>query len=308
MRLLGRFTDANEAKLARGLLVSRQIDCRLEPAGSAWEIWALNEDQMLEARTLFQQFLADPLKEQYAPLAQQAEAAIAADTAREKAAEAASRRRRRRAVINTVEFAARPAPLTWALIGVCSALWILQTISPDTILPWLYDTLKITPLGDDSLDAVLNGQVWRLFTPVLLHATIDAPGGLGILHIFFNMLWLKDLGGIIERRHNSLYFLGLIMTLAGFSSLLQFFLYGPNFVGLSGVVYGLLGFLWIRGKLDPRYGLKLNSAIVWFMLIWLGMCFMTSGVANGAHVGGLALGMLWGAVSGALANFADKDE
>ena len=64
MRLLGKLTDPTDARLVYGLFMSRQIGCRVEAVGGGWEVWALDEDQMLEARTLFQQFLTDPCKEQ----------------------------------------------------------------------------------------------------------------------------------------------------------------------------------------------------------------------------------------------------
>ncbi|GHT08936.1 hypothetical protein FACS1894139_19000 [Planctomycetales bacterium] len=61
----------------------------------------------------------------------------------------------------------------------------------------------------------------------------------------------------------------------------------------------MLGFLWLRGKTDPRYGVSLNPGVVSFMLIWLGVCVLMTGVANGAHVGGLLVGAAWGYASGA---------
>ena len=298
MRLLGKINNANEARLAQGLLISRKIGCQLEGAGDSWELWALNEDQLLEARTLFQQFLADPFKEQYAPLALQAEEMIAAALAQQQKENAEAARRVREAV---AVFSDRPTPLSWAVIGICAALWLLQTVFPD-VLPVLYDALKIAPLREDSLNAVMNGQIWRLFTPALLHAPVTLPNGefvmFNILHIFFNLLWMKDLAPLIEKRHGAWYLLALLLVVAGGGNLVQYFWGGPNFLGLSGVVYGLLGFLWMRGRTDPDYAIQLNGSIVFFMLVWLVLCLFTSGMANGCHLGGLAIGAAWGALSG----------
>lgn len=305
MRLLGKISDPAEARLLYGLFASRKIGCRVEPAGGGWEVWALDEDQMVEARTLFHQFLADPCKEQYAPLALAAEeAAAAAELARRRAAAAEGRR----PPLTEREFMARPAPASWAVIGICAALWLLQTIAPGVFLVPLHDLLQIGPPGggvEGALARIAHGEVWRLFTPALLHAPVTLPDGetqlLGILHIFFNLLWMKDLGPLIERRHGSGYLLAMLLVVAAASNLAQLFATGPNFVGLSGVVYGLLGFLWLRGRMDPRYGLRLNPGIVQFMLLWLVLCMFMGGVANACHVAGLAAGCLWGAVSARLA-------
>jgi len=68
---------------------------------------------------------------------------------------------------------------------------------------------------------------------------------------------------------------------------------------MSGVVYGLLGYIWIRGKFDPASGLYLHSSTVVMMLLWLvaGFTGWLGPIANGAHLGGLVMGMAWGWLS-----------
>jgi len=74
---------------------------------------------------------------------------------------------------------------------------------------------------------------------------------------------------------------------------------GPNFGGMSGVVYGLLGYIWIRGKLDPGSGLFLHRETVIMMIVWFFLCFTgwVGDIANGAHAGGLLIGMACGWLS-----------
>ena len=74
---------------------------------------------------------------------------------------------------------------------------------------------------------------------------------------------------------------------------------GPNFGGMSGVVYGLIGYAWIRGKLNPASGIGLDQRSLIFSLVWLVACFtgVLGAVANYAHLGGLILGMALGALA-----------
>jgi len=108
---------------------------------------------------------------------------------------------------------------------------------------------------------------------------------------------------MIEARQSSLHLLALTAVIAAGSNLAQFYFGGPNlglggptFGGMSGVVYGLLGYIWIRGKLDPGSGLYLHPYTVIMMMVWFFLCFtgMVGDIANAAHAGGLAIGLAWG--------------
>ncbi len=143
------------------------------------------------------------------------------------------------------------------------------------------------------LPEVRQGEIWRLFTPVLLHFTV--------MHILFNMLWLQDLGSMIEGRQGTGHLLVLVVVLAVLSNFAQYLVSGPRFGGMSGVVYGLLGYIWIRGKFDPGSGLFLDPTTVVMMLVWFVLCFTPllgiGPIANAAHAAGLVLGMAWGYLS-----------
>ncbi|MBI2336245.1 MAG: rhomboid family intramembrane serine protease [Deltaproteobacteria bacterium] len=163
-------------------------------------------------------------------------------------------------------------------IGPVHQLFFSSFIQPD--LPSIF-------MQTQSLE-IFQGQVWRLFTPMFLH--------FGIIHLIFNMLWLKDLGGIIEFRMGSFYLLALVLVTSALSNIAQFLWSGPLFGGMSGVVYGLLGFLWIRGQLDPYFNIVLNRQVVIMMIAWFFLCLtgLMGNVANMAHGLGLATGMAWG--------------
>jgi GlpG protein len=64
---------------------------------------------------------------------------------------------------------------------------------------------------------------------------------------------------------------------------------------MSGVVYGLAGHAWIRGRLDPSSGVELDESTAMFLMIWFFICFLPfMPIANTAHTFGLLVGLAWG--------------
>src|SRR5205085_2056774 len=61
------------------------------------------------------------------------------------------------------------------------------------------------------LDAIRRGEVWRLVTPILLH--------FGIAHLVFNMIWLYQLGGLVELRKGHLAMAAIVLASAVVSNL-----------------------------------------------------------------------------------------
>ena len=75
---------------------------------------------------------------------------------------------------------------------------------------------------------------------------------------------------------------------------------------MSGVVYALFGYVWIKSKFDPGDGLFIDQSTAIILLAWFFLCFTMpvgtlsgGGVANFAHAGGLISGALWGYISAA---------
>lgn len=141
------------------------------------------------------------------------------------------------------------------------------------------------------LAQIKSGQLWRLVTPMFLH--------FGPLHLIFNMMWLWQLGRVLETLLRSSRFTLLVIVIAVISNLAQALGKGPNFGGMSGVVYGLFGYVVVHGKLNPMSGLQLDSRTTRYMLIWLALCFtpVFGPIANWAHCFGLFTGGLIGACS-----------
>ena len=164
----------------------------------------------------------------------------------------------------------------------------------------------IASFGGDLLGLLLFGglqenQIWRLLTPIFLH--------FGLVHLAFNVLWLVILGSRIEQLFGSMHLLLLVVAAGVFSNMIQAGWTGSIlFGGMSGVIYALLGYIWVKGRFVPDPSLELPPGVLGFMLIWLliGMSGALElvfgvGVANGAHVGGFGIGLLLGLVFGLLA-------
>ncbi|AXQ49037.1 rhomboid family intramembrane serine protease [Pseudomonas vlassakiae] len=157
--------------------------------------------------------------------------------------------------------------------------------------------LHFTPLAQ----GLAEGQWWRLVSPMLLH--------FGVLHLAMNGLWYWELGKRIELRQGPWLLLGLTLLFSLVSNLAQHYTSGPSlFGGLSGVLYGLLGHVWLYQWLAPNPYFNLPKGVLVMMLIWLVICLTGvvgqlgfGQIANAAHVGGLLIGCLTGLLGGALA-------
>lgn len=134
-----------------------------------------------------------------------------------------------------------------------------------------------------------RGELWRFITPAFVH--------LDVLHILFNMMWLGALGSAIEYVRGTRVFVLLCILLAVVAHLAQVMWTGPNFGGASGVVFGLIGYVWMKGKTQPHVGIYLEHRTVVYSILWLVLC-MTGAlgpIANAAHLGGFLLGIAIGA-------------
>jgi len=146
----------------------------------------------------------------------------------------------------------------------------------------------------DALSATLaSGQVWRLFTPDFLHFSWT--------HIIFNSVMLWFLGSQIEwfDGRGRLVLLFIITSLV--SNGLQYVVSGPFFGGLSGVVYGILGYCWLSQRTLPRF--QFPPALVTFAVVWMVIGFTPlpemlglGRMANEAHLGGFVAGLAMAAI------------
>lgn len=189
------------------------------------------------------------------------------------------------------------APFTLILILTCIALAFLAPLDGPTSFSWnlLYPDFSYgtrTIVLARVVDNFSVTQFFKMLTPILLHG--------GLLHLAFNMMWLWDLGHRIEKFQSTLTMIIAVIVLGLVSNTVQY-LYGGgnNFVGMSGVVYGLFAYIWMWQLFDPRTGLALPGSLIVFMLVML--VIMTSlglsMIANEAHLGGFLAGIIYGAIT-----------
>jgi GlpG protein len=151
-----------------------------------------------------------------------------------------------------------------------------------------FDPAGPLPHGWGGLSEIRSGELWRFLTPIFIH--------FGPFHLFFNMLWLLDLGSMIEARQSTVRLATLVVAIGVTSNLAEYLNTGPAFGGMSGVVYGLLGYTWVKSRMDPGSGLFLHPYTVAMMLVWFFLCWfkVIPNVANTVHGVGLVLGMASG--------------
>jgi len=166
------------------------------------------------------------------------------------------------------------------------------------IEPFTFTQINISNLGYFSsltVDQTFidNNQWWRLVSPMFLHFSFA--------HLAFNCLWIYILGEKIERIDGSLTFISIVIFTAVSSNSLQYFWNGSSlFGGLSGVIYGLIGFCMIIEMDSSRDIYDIPPGLYMFMIIWMILGFMGvlelfgfGSVANFAHLGGLVSGIIF---------------
>lgn len=136
---------------------------------------------------------------------------------------------------------------------------------------------------------------WTLFTAIYLHG--------GLLHIFFNILWIRQLGpAVADAFGPARYF--VIFTLAGAGGFVASNLFsGAPTVGASGAVFGLLGALIVYGRRTGR-GMLTQQLWQWAIALFV-LGFLMARVNNYAHAGGFLVGLAAGRVMGVRGSVAE---
>lgn len=154
-------------------------------------------------------------------------------------------------------------------------------------------------------EKIKQGEIWRLVTPCFLH--------FDIFHILFNMLWLIVLGRQLEKQLGAFKYILFILIVGILSNTGQYMMSGSNFIGYSGVICGMITFVWVRQKLAPWEGYQLHPSTFLFITVFVfailgiqmvsfflevnGHSGFSAGVANTAHITGGIIGYILGRTS-----------
>jgi GlpG protein len=294
MRLIGHLADEPAARTFADYLCVQGIENQIEfHKEEGWAVWINDEDKIQRATSLLEVFRQNPTDPKY-PAAGKGAAVL---RAKEEKREAICRKKPHHPWQLLLPLRAYGfGPLTFVLIAISVAVAIYSRLGdePRPILSLFITDYTVSGNfleWNTTLPELRHGQIWRLVTPIFIH--------FGLLHILFNLLWLRDLGSMIEGHQSSWRLAVLVLVIGACSNLAQFYYHGPAFGGMSGVVYGLLGYIWMRGRFDPGSGLFVQPATVIMMIIWFFACFtpIMPNVANACHAVGLVMGIAWGYLS-----------
>ncbi len=260
--------DARMAQALVDYLATLGIPCELTQSELGVSVWLADERRLAQAQQEVKRFLSEPNHPRYMEASWQS-------------GHADARIDYSKGMTDPVtDFLHQAGPLTLVVIIACLAIYALDAIG----LP-IFDELAFHP----TLAQFTDWQAWRYVTPAFIHFSV--------LHLVFNLLWWWYLGGQIEQRLGSGKLFILLIVGAALPNIAEFFASGPRFGGLSGVVYALLGYSWLRARLQPDCGLAMPPALMGFMLVWLVLGFLDmlgTPTANMAHLAGLLVGLAQG--------------
>lgn len=318
MRLIGSIARREHAERFVAYLKTEGIDAQIEQEASEFELWIKDEDRVKESVGMLETFRESPDEPKYL-------------RAKGLALELLKKEEQRRQQVqkNIVRVSSsshamdKKPPLTLMLIVISGIVALFSNFGEyreGSVFRALAfsavdgpEAVKLLDAYDGDRDAmgvrlanIQQGQVWRLLTPIFIHH--------GMIHILFNMFMLFQLGKIIENRCGTLFFGILVFASAVipnfFQGVVPYNVGGSvpflgeslinGFGGMSGVVYGLFGFMWMKTLFQPSAGMNLPQSTIIILVGWLFFCMtpmskeMGMNVANWAHAVGLIVGIIAG--------------
>lgn len=178
--------------------------------------------------------------------------------------------------------------VTWILLAANVSVWSVVTRMGGT-----ENHEVLLDFGAMFGPLIADGEYWRLFTAMFLH--------IGILHLAFNSVGLISFGPQVERLYGRARFL-TIYILAGLSGTVTSYLLNSIGIGAgsSGAIFGVVGslaaFLMVQRRLFGHMSQRSLLGIALLVGLNLLYGFVTPGIDNWAHFGGLAAGFVLGVV------------
>ncbi len=180
-----------------------------------------------------------------------------------------------------------------AVIYFCAGLYVLSLLLDLSGLARFRNPLSfMSPsvnstllLGATGALPMQLGRWWTVVTAIYLHG--------GILHILFNMLWLRQIGPLVEDVFGTSRLI-VIFTISGVLGFVLTTIKGTQLtIGASGSIFGLFGALIYYGR--ARGGVFKEvvypQIMTWAVVLFI-FGFIFPGVDNFAHLGGFIGGYL----------------
>jgi hypothetical protein len=170
--------------------------------------------------------------------------------------------------------------ITLSLLAINTFVFILELIYP------IENYFSFVP-------AHALAEPWTFVTAMFLHADFT--------HLFFNMFALFMFGIYLENKIDKKTYL-IIYFVSGIFGNIGYMLTAPDAtipgLGASGAIFGIMGTLAVLAPtaIIYLYGVPmpmLIAAFFWALTEFLGV-FVPSGIAHGAHLGGLFFGIFCG--------------
>ncbi len=300
MRQIGPPLPASQASTLADVLLAEGIKTHLGGTPNGMEVWVIDEDRLNRARELLATFLADPEASRYAEARNKAKQVRTEENKTEREYERLQHRIEKR----MTRTARDQVTLFLVVVSVAVSLFSISFVNrqdsnldegaPEQVVRWLSFANPTAHIGKPEAQIPWM-EPWRMVTPIFLH--------FGVMHLVFNMLMLISMGSRVERAIGPYRYAALVLALAIFSNLAQGLMVPHhNFGGMSGVVYGIFGFIWVQMSRAPSRGLAVDGLTSFIMMAWFFAGFSSqfnmggAAVANHAHAGGLLMGLLIGAV------------
>lgn len=174
-------------------------------------------------------------------------------------------------------------PATVALVVVIVLVFAIELVTG----------IPLTQMFANASWLVWEGEVWRLFTAMFLHA--------GLLHLVVNLVSLFQLGRFYELMFGTRRFLFIYFTTGLAASLASVFWTRAASVGASGAIFGVLGAFIFSIRRSPLWrhhpaGKSLVSQAIFLIAANIILTWTIPQIDKAGHVGGLVAGLLLGAI------------
>ncbi|MEM7312848.1 MAG: rhomboid family intramembrane serine protease [Planctomycetota bacterium] len=265
MRLIGSLPDENSAEQFCDFLAAQDLEAVYRQDQSEWSVWCLDNNAAEAAKLKLTEFVENRDKPGVAELVKQGQdERIPTAEAIELNTDRGTENPRRKMVSIY-----QRAPVTLAVIWVCIFVALLTDLGQSLTSAGMQvlsfcNPVKVvaTEPAAQGYEDVSRGELWRLVTPNFVH--------FGPLHLAFSLFMLFQLGWLFETHGRSMHLAIVLLATAVIGNIAQYCLDGwPLFGGMSGPVFGLVAFAWVRMHRHPTEGFRVANESLLLLLVLL---------------------------------------